>query len=30
MESVIEKRRAFIINFVYAVIVIGLFFVFMK
>lgn len=30
MENVVEKRRAFIINFVYAVICIGLFFVFMK
>ena len=30
MDNVIEKRRAFIINFIYAVICIGLFFVFMK
>lgn len=30
MDSVIEKRRSFIINFVYAVICIGLFFFFMK
>ncbi len=30
MENVVEKRRAFIINFVYAVICVGLFFVFMK
>jgi len=30
MENVVEKRRAFIINFIYAVICIGLFFVFMK
>ncbi|MBE6749467.1 MAG: sporulation integral membrane protein YtvI [Ruminococcaceae bacterium] len=30
MDNLIEKRRAFIINFVYAVICIGLLFVFMK
>lgn len=30
MESVIEKRKSFIINFVYAVICIGLFYVFIK
>lgn len=30
MESVIEKRKNFIINFVYAVICIGLFYVFLK
>ena len=30
MESVVEKRRAFIINFIYAVICIGLFFIFIK
>lgn len=30
MESVIEKRKAFIINFVYAVICLGLFYVFIK
>ncbi len=30
MESVIEKRKAFIINFVYAVICVGLFYVFIK
>ncbi|MBR6551767.1 MAG: sporulation integral membrane protein YtvI [Clostridia bacterium] len=30
MESVIEKRKSFIINFIYAVICIGLFYVFIK
>lgn len=30
MESVIEKRKAFIINFIYAVICVGLFYVFIK
>ncbi len=30
MDKVVEKRRAFIINFVYAVICIGLFYVFVK
>ena len=30
MESVIEKRKSFIINFVYAVICVGLFYVFIK
>ena len=30
MDSVIEKRKAFIINFIYAVICIGLLYVFMK
>lgn len=30
MDKVIEKRKAFIINFIYAVICIGLFYVFMK
>ena len=30
MESVIEKRKSFIINFIYAVICFGLFYVFIK
>lgn len=30
MDSVVEKRKAFIINFIYAVICIGLFYIFMK
>lgn len=30
MDNVVEKRRAFIINFLYAVICVGLFFVFIK